>query len=167
MDANSAGDSIPASRKWRRLAIWLTIPASLVAVVWGYWAWGAYQLLREEQALRDKYQTSNLRFSAKRCSTPYTPPFPPDSDPQLGVQRMVWSSDGRLVVTVREINGCSAWIPLGRYTVNQDALRLEAYATYRSKVRAACDCAYEMEFGIAGLPAKTYKASFAWLRDLD
>jgi hypothetical protein len=173
MDAQTAADLAPARRKWRRLATWISIPILLAGVVFGFWAWTEYDLWSEAQPLRDKYQPRNLSFSAKRCSGSYAPFLAPSGDrlvhpdPRLGIKRMFWDSDGRLVATVHEVNGCSSWIPLGRYTLKEDALKLEAYATYRSDIRAACDCIFEMEFRIAGLPVKAYKPSFAWLSKLE
>ncbi len=38
MDGKTAGNFVPARRKWRRLAIWLSVPTLLAGVVSGFWA---------------------------------------------------------------------------------------------------------------------------------
>ena len=146
-------------RGWRH---W-TVQLALIAIALGalyYWVIGpAYEDYQMQSGRWEKtfpaasgQQPKDTDFTVRGCRNITGRPDPD------GLKAIDWQVDGVAVVKYVVSEHCAAPFAHGGYSVAGDTLTLEYRIDWRTSTRAACICAYDLEYRIRNLPRKNYIA---------
>lgn len=95
-------------------------------------------------------QPKDTDFTVRGCKNVTGRPRPD------GLKAIEWQTDGTAVVKYVVSDYCTAPFNYGGYSVADNILTLDYRIKWRSPMRAACTCAYELEYRIKNLTRKDY-----------
>jgi hypothetical protein len=95
-------------------------------------------------------QPKDTDFTVRGCKNVTGRPRPD------GLKAIDWQTDGAVVVKYVVSDYCLAPFNYGSYSISDNVPSLNYRINWRTPRRAACTCAYDLEYRIKNLPRREY-----------
>lgn len=154
------------SRWWRRWPFQLSFTFAAITALYVFLIGPAYDDYRMGSGQFEKVfragtggQPKDVDFAVRGCLRHTGAPARPD-----GLMALEWQPDGALLVRYSVSENCAAPFGNGGYSISANVLNLHYQLDYRSPERAACTCAYDLEYRIRDVPRREYTVQVGSLR---
>ena len=144
--------------RWRRWSIRLAATIAVVGAAYIFWIGPAHDEYLMSAGKFEKTfaagswgQPADDDFTVRGCRRITGVPGRPD-----GLKAMEWQPDGALVVRYTVAENCAAPFAGGGYGSSGNTLCLNYRLKYWTSERAACMCAYDLEYRINDVPRADY-----------